>query len=104
MSLPPNKYDDSSSNKKIHGNVIDTTPYRNVLLDILKGILQAYSKMLEPSYSSLPPNNEDFITAKLHDDFLDNDNFTKQFNLGVIQKIKYPFYWVKPFKSGYAIF
>jgi hypothetical protein len=81
MSLPPNKYDDFSSSRKIHSNVIDTTPYRNVLLDILKGILQAYSIMLEPSYSSLPPNDEDFISAKLYDDFLDNDNFTRQFNL-----------------------
>jgi hypothetical protein len=81
MSLTPNKYDDYSSRNITQSNVIDTTAYRNALLDILKGILQAYSKMLEPSYSSLPPNNEDFITAKLYDDFLDNDSFTRQFNL-----------------------
>ena len=81
MPFPQNKYDDYSSRNKIHGSVMDTTPYRDALIDILKGITEAYYLMVNPQYSKLPPNDEDFITAKLYEDFLDDDKFRHQFNL-----------------------
>ena len=81
MSSPLNKYDDYLPNRSHYGNVMDMTHYREALSNILGGIIEAYYLMLQPTYPNLPPNNEDLITARLYEDFLDDDNFRQQYNL-----------------------
>lgn len=81
MPSPPNKYDDYSSYNTYDGKLLDVTPYRDALVNILGGIVEAYYQMLQPTYPNMPPNDEDLITARLYEDFLDDDNFREQCNL-----------------------
>jgi|GEM_PF-621487 len=51
----------------------DKTTYQSPLLSILNGIIQAFEMMLSDTYSSFD-NNEDIITARLVEDFLEDDD------------------------------
>jgi hypothetical protein len=52
--------------------VFDKSTYKTPMIDILNGIIQAFGMMLSDTYSSIE-NAEDIITARLVEDFLEND-------------------------------
>jgi hypothetical protein len=74
-----------NGNQTYHGyqgtETFDKSPYIPQMKIILRGIISAYNLMLQPQYSSIE-NHEEKITGRLHVDFLDDDEFRENQNLG----------------------
>ncbi len=60
--------------------IFDKTTYQSPMLSILNGIIQAFEMMLEDTYATLE-NNEDIITARLVEDFLEEDEMQAALDL-----------------------
>jgi len=63
-----------------NGDLFDKNTYQSPMLSILNGIIKAFEMMLADEYQDIE-NNEDSITARLLEDFLDEDSMQTALDL-----------------------
>lgn len=87
-STSPNNINDTLSGYQ-NVSVFDKSTYQSPIIGILNGVIQALEMMLSISYPNLK-NKEDYITARLVEDFLDNDSTRAILNLKTYRFVAEP--------------